>query len=438
MGDTESAAALQRELQALVQFVYLMPCGVLRMDAEGEVGMINPMAVQLLAPYGLPLQDGPGLLRALCPALHAQWTAQPQLLGTIGEPQRVQLEPSAGATSPVTLQLRLVRTDPESSMLTLEDVSLLVEQERRIRRQELRLGAVLQHVQGYTVLPLDAQGTLTEWNPSIGRMLMQPADSTGMPIDTLLGWEAQTVPDSAAVPRFAELVAHVRRGGWHRFEGPVLRGDATALWVDGVLTPVVEPSGETSGYVAVLRDATEHHAESVRLQQEALTDALTALPNRRALQQRMQVLMARGPGQAWCVALADIDHFKRVNDTWGHEAGDRVLREVAQCLAGSVRPQDMVARLGGEEFVLLLDRVQAQDAMSVVHRIRQRLVDAHIVPAVDATGVTASFGVACWREGQDAESLLREADSGTYAAKSAGRNTVCLGVAERAVPEAAA
>jgi diguanylate cyclase (GGDEF)-like protein len=148
--------------------------------------------------------------------------------------------------------------------------------------------------------------------------------------------------------------------------------------------------------------------------------------------------MARGSSQAWCVALADIDHFKRVNDAWGHEVGDHVLRAVAQCLAESVRPQDMVARLGGEEFVLLLDDVQPQDAMVVVERIRQRLVDAHIVPAVDAGGVTASFGVACWREGLDADSLLREADRGTYAAKSAGRNTVCLGLVQGTVMEAAA
>lgn len=162
-----------------------------------------------------------------------------------------------------------------------------------------------------------------------------------------------------------------------------------------------------------------------QLEHEARTDALTGMLNRRALEAAMTGVIAgcRARGRALAVIAVDLDHFKRINDAHGHGGGDAVLRAVATALAQGVRDTDLVARVGGEEFMLVLPTRGATETFRVAERLRQGL-EAMAVPFGAATlGATASFGVATLdHPGEDWSQLFRRADRWLYAAKQDGRN----------------
>ncbi len=158
--------------------------------------------------------------------------------------------------------------------------------------------------------------------------------------------------------------------------------------------------------------------------EKSLTDQLTGVGNRRKLDQALDIEIARTKrdNSALSAMMSDVDHFKLVNDQFGHPVGDRVLIRVAEVLRQETRPSDVVARFGGEEFVVLMPQTDLPAAMSFAERIRQRLAEELIPPL--PSPVTSSFGVAQYREGEDAAALLGRADKALYLAKSSGRNRV--------------
>ena len=156
-------------------------------------------------------------------------------------------------------------------------------------------------------------------------------------------------------------------------------------------------------------------------------DELTGVHSRRAFLHRLHQLSEVGVQRpALPILLVDLDHFKRVNDTWGHGAGDEALRHFVAVAQRCLRVQDTMGRLGGEEFAVLLPRATAEQAMSVAERLR-RLLEDHPVRLVDDNVVlTASIGVTLWRPGESPEVALGRADQAMYQAKSEGRNRVSL------------
>jgi len=157
----------------------------------------------------------------------------------------------------------------------------------------------------------------------------------------------------------------------------------------------------------------------------ATRDGLTGLSNRRQIDLDLEtsVRHAQRHGGPLCVALVDVDHFKSVNDRFGHTIGDEVLMSVAGCLAGSLRAGDHVGRFGGEEFLLILPATTMAQATSLVERLRARLETLQALPSGERP-VTASFGLAAWRGDESAADLVRRVDQALYRAKSAGRNRV--------------
>jgi len=175
-------------------------------------------------------------------------------------------------------------------------------------------------------------------------------------------------------------------------------------------------------------------AKARSLEKEAQRDGLTGLNNRVFFDQafEQQVLKAKRDGKPLSVLLFDVDHFKNVNDTYGHQVGDRVLTGVAKALGSRLRPTDVSARYGGEEFVLLLPETDATGAAVVAERLRQRVAEtAHDIGNGATLRVTVSAGHATTQPGflASAETLLASADAALYAAKHAGRNRVAAGVA---------
>jgi diguanylate cyclase len=185
-----------------------------------------------------------------------------------------------------------------------------------------------------------------------------------------------------------------------------------------------------SGEVAELRQ----NLEVVR--REALTDPLTGIPNRKLFDSRLREAARNAveSGEPLALLLLDIDHFKRFNDTYGHQLGDQVLRLVAKTLADSVKGRDTPARFGGEEFVIVLPQTRLENAVTLAEQIRRTMVRHKVVrkDTGEEYGVIAlSVGASVYRPGEDLCELIRRADAALYHAKRTGRNRV---VAEDDVP----
>ena len=151
---------------------------------------------------------------------------------------------------------------------------------------------------------------------------------------------------------------------------------------------------------------------------QAATDPLTGLPNRRSLEQRLHALV--GSATSFTIVMADLDHFKLLNDTHGHEAGDQALVLFARVLTETMRDEDLLCRWGGEEFTIVLPGVDLDEAIATTERVREALALALL--RASAPRFTASFGVAQTDGAGNLEELVRHADQALYAAKEAGRN----------------
>jgi len=192
--------------------------------------------------------------------------------------------------------------------------------------------------------------------------------------------------------------------------------DAAALRVLGIV------ANQAAAILLTIR-SKEHNKEL------AVRDGLTGLFNRRAFGELLAQAMAREERQAgrFALLLLDIDHFKKLNDTYGHPTGDAALRHTARLLLRHLRRGDLAARFGGEEFVAILPGADPDGALHMAERLRSAIAGGPIVFEAARISFTASFGAAVWpADGSDAESLLAAADRALYAAKQAGRNCVVL------------
>lgn len=165
-----------------------------------------------------------------------------------------------------------------------------------------------------------------------------------------------------------------------------------------------------------------------RLSDEVSTDALTQVANRRGLAQAFQAESARAAqGEPLAIGLIDIDNFKKLNDTLGHAAGDEALKSLAAAVKDRLRPNDHLARFGGEEFVVLLPGTPAAEAQQALTRLQRSLTEALFLHEGREVFVTFSAGVTAWRAGEALEPALERADEALYEAKRTGKNRTCIG-----------
>lgn len=168
-----------------------------------------------------------------------------------------------------------------------------------------------------------------------------------------------------------------------------------------------------------------------KLHTERNLDPLTNLLNRRAFNESVQQLLSSDESRPVALVIADIDHFKKINDRWGHDMGDSVLRKLAQCLRQSTRRSDLVARFGGEEFVMLMPNTDTDTAHTIAQRIQNALAQGDSV-LPDAHKFTMSFGIAALEPQESMEQAMKRADIALYQAKKSGRNRICLHEADTA------
>jgi diguanylate cyclase (GGDEF)-like protein len=192
--------------------------------------------------------------------------------------------------------------------------------------------------------------------------------------------------------------------------------------------------GELRARVEVGRRMVEMRAALIAsreaLTQQATHDPLTGMLNRRAVLERLHQELTRASrnGDTWAVGMCDIDHFKQVNDTYGHQTGDEVLRGFARVLNESLRPYDSVGRIGGEEFLVIAPTKAGTDSASLFCRLCTRVAESKMTTRSGQLAVTVSIGVACGYAGSKVDGILEAADAAMYRAKHEGRNRVVLDV----------
>ena len=201
--------------------------------------------------------------------------------------------------------------------------------------------------------------------------------------------------------------------------------------LEGVYIPDLQPDGSVAGVYALKHDMTHVKEVEEQLTRLARSDTLTGLANRRSFNEILQQALARAArhGRALALAYLDIDRFKRINDSHGHGVGDEVLKEVGERLRACVRASDTPARLSGDEFVVILEEIGGSEEAV---RIAVKIVAAMRAPFDTGAGmlaVSASVGIALWRQGQDEDGLLAAADGALYVAKANGRDGYAVGEA---------
>ncbi|NRR34255.1 EAL domain-containing protein [Oxalobacteraceae bacterium] len=284
----------------------------------------------------------------------------------------------------------------------------------QLREREARLQAILDKAAD-AILTIDSDGQLVSANAAAGRLFgYTPEQMSGLALGRLL-----PVPEGEGA---AALLRRVANGASHGYEASGWRSDASAFPL-ALSVSEVELPDETL-FVAILHDLTEQHRSQEHIQQLAHHDPLTGLDNRLSLNLRLELLLAqtRRAGSKAAVLFIDLDHFKKINDSHGHQTGDLLLVAVAQRLQELLRAVDTIARLGGDEFIVLTGGGATPADTST---IAVRIVDALSAPYL-LQGKTvhsgASVGVAMFPDdGDDPSTLLRHADTAMYAAKARGR-----------------
>jgi len=275
---------------------------------------------------------------------------------------------------------------------------------------------------------------LIDFSP-VGMVLTRIADSTilmanrraasmfGVPLHEIVGRGApQHWVNLAERDRYLEHV--MRHGRIDDFEAEMRTTDGRTLWAS-LSGQRLRFAGEDALLAAIV-DITAQRQTREDLLQQATHDPLTGLFNRRHVEEvlRKEVVRAQRHARPLAVAMMDADHFKTINDTYGHQTGDEVLREISERCRKMLRSNDVLGRYGGEEFVIVFPETNIGEASVVAERLRAAVAGDPIQVGDKTLAATVSIGVAAYAPGQDLETLFQRADSALYTAKQDGRNLV--------------
>ena len=433
------------EFEALLQFLYMAPVGLVQTDIAGAITLINPKSAQLL----LPLQRNGQLenlfdaIEMVAPELRNMVSSFKAISGTICDNVQFQIS-NGNSTKPVVkvLAITLIKLDRQRLMAVVSDVTLSVQREQQLKQSDAWLNAIINGVNDYALIPLNNDGVILNWNPSIEKLLgYGPDDVVNKPYSLFF-------PQTAvSAERVTDYLREADESGWSLHENWSVQKDGSRFWSSCMIAPtepyseltsnvdiaahqnlIPQPSPER-GYALVIRDMSERRAATAEMLQANFNDHLTGIANRRSFFESTEVEIKRwhrSPRPLSLLAI-DADYFKKINDTYGHSAGDTVLRHLAHRIVQAVRDIDIVARIGGEEFAVLLLGTDLTLAEEIAERILLSISSQ--VVRIDGVEIryTVSIGVSMMTaEMQSATDFLKVADKALYVAKNAGRNQVSI------------
>jgi diguanylate cyclase (GGDEF)-like protein/PAS domain S-box-containing protein len=278
------------------------------------------------------------------------------------------------------------------------------------------------------IIATDLTEAITYMNPTAERLTgWRPGEALRQPLSTVLPlvFEATRQP----VDSIAAWCLHESRPVDLAHGVLLLRRDGTEVPIEDSAAPLRDRDGKTIGVVLVFRDVTETRRETRRLSHDAMHDSLTGLISRREFERRLTRVLESASGTSRHVlCYLDLDRFKSVNDTCGHEAGDHLLRTIGGLLVGRLRGRDTVGRLGGDEFGIILENCAVEMAKDIAADLVSAIEDLRYVWKERSLSLGASIGLVpiTAAHGRAAADVLRSADRACYAAKNAGGNRVHL------------
>ena len=311
-----------------------------------------------------------------------------------------------------------------ATVLTVFPVAADLENRRRLHRamrlSEMRYRLLAEHSTDI-LIHYNRDGRIRYISPSI-RLF------GGHDPDALIGQDSRVLvaPEHLEHVR-ANYRATIAAAGENRtFDFLAATIDGSTRWYETHSRAMLDEQGEVDGVLSVVRDVTERKENERQLAADAMTDPLTGLYNRRAFRRVVERRLARSAsGPSDCVAMLDIDHFKVVNDSFGHAAGDEVLRGFARLARRIVREHDLIARVGGEEFAIHFPDTSVDQAMSICERLRAEIARSSLLVTAPFVQVTVSGGVApLGRAGL--QHALETADLALYSAKRKGRDQLAI------------
>ena len=415
-------AQVVNEEEKLLEFLYAAPTGLVEIDAAGTIAMINPYAMKHLLPL-TGVRDAGNLfsmLESSAPELRNLLEDFSAERGTVCDGHRITVDIGRhrDGTEPKVLACTLVKLDANRAIACISDITQQVVQERRLKQAETWFSSLMNDINDYAVVSITSQGVVDAVNSSWTRQ-------TGQASDGLIGQTLGDIfpSDGGSATDVAGLLDIVARDGWHLDELWHVRTDGTRYWCQRLLAARAGQDGELDGYTVVLRDIARPAYDTDDLRRLLTQDHLTGAANRA----RFQHLFGRAQ-QTWTeygtplsLIMLDIDYFKKVNDNHGHLTGDLVLVAFAKTIAKAVRTADVFARLGGEEFAVLLPNTSLAEAGEMAERLRAQVAAMRVATPQGELSVTVSLGCGTAMPRQD---LLRAADAALYIAKQSGRNRV--------------
>jgi diguanylate cyclase (GGDEF)-like protein/PAS domain S-box-containing protein len=424
------AAEALRESESRFRGLYeSMREGVYRISNEGRLLAVNPAFVRTLGfespeqVYALPS------VAALYwdPAGRAQLMAALERDGEVHNAE-VQLRRRDGQQVTVLISARLLR-DAQGDVIahegTLADITARKRAEQAVFEEKERAQVTLQSI-GDGVITTDREGRIDYLNPVAEQLSgWRAADAQGASILNVLRLRDEQTRSEIENP----LLRCLREDKVVHFgEHSVLVNRlGQEIAIQDSAAPIRDRDGRTVGAVVVFRDVTKERRLKRALSFQASHDALTGLINRREFDNRLQaaLLSAREGEGPHALLYVDLDQFKVVNDTCGHPAGDRLLRDVTALLQQHVRAADVIARLGGDEFGILVQHCSIEQAAHIAEGIRQAVRDYRFAWEENAASIGASIGVVdITAQSDSVAAILSAADIACYAAKDSGRNRV--------------
>lgn len=294
--------------------------------------------------------------------------------------------------------------------------------QKRQAEEQLRLAARVINGAAEAVVVTDPQQRIVTVNSAFSQI-------TGYGADDVVGKTPAILKSGRHDNQFYEAMwrSLAQEGVWQgEIENRRKNGEIYAEWL--TINAIRDDDGELVNYVAIFSDISSLREARRKLEFQALHDVLTGLPNRALFNDRVRHAVARAgrSHERFGVVFIDLDNFKDINDSLGHESGDAMLRSVADRLQRELRIQDTVARLGGDEFVVLVEDLKAGEIELLVERCRSALSTPVTIHGRELY-VSASMGIAIYPlDGQDVGQLLQSADAAMYRAKQLGRNTYCF------------